>query len=188
MDPRSSLELVRLAKAGDPAALNDLLRRYLPRMRRWAHGRLPRWARDIADTEDILQETFAETARRLPMTALDVEGALQAYLRQAVLNRIRNQIRRSVRHPLQAALDPDTPGSATSPLEAAVRAQSHERYQSALAGLTPAEREAVVGRFELGLSFAELAALLGKPTADAARVALNRAVLKLSGRLTPGTG
>jgi RNA polymerase sigma factor (sigma-70 family) len=188
MDPRSSLELVRLAKAGDTAALDDLLKRYLPRMRRWAHGRLPRWARDIADTEDLLQETFAETAKRLPVAALDVEGALQAYLRQAVLNRIRNQIRRAIRHPVPAALDPDIPGSATSPLEAAVRAQSHERYQSALAGLTPVEREAVVGRFEPCLSFGELAALLGKPTADAARVALNRAVLKLSRFLTPSSG
>ena len=186
MDRRSSIELVRLAKAGDAAALDDLLQRYLPRMRRWAHGRLPRWARDIADTEDLLQETFAETARRLPVAALDVEGALQAYLRQAVLNRIRNQIRRSIRHPLQAVLDPETPGSATSPLEAAVRAQSHARYQHALTGLTAVEREAVVGRFELGLSFGELAALLGKPSADAARVALNRAVVKLSRLLTPG--
>jgi RNA polymerase sigma-70 factor, ECF subfamily len=42
----STLSLLTRVRGGDEAALNDLFARYLPLMRRWAAGRLPRWARD----------------------------------------------------------------------------------------------------------------------------------------------
>jgi hypothetical protein len=41
----SSFELVLRARGGDQEALNDLCARYLPRLQRWAHGRLPASAR-----------------------------------------------------------------------------------------------------------------------------------------------
>jgi DNA-directed RNA polymerase specialized sigma24 family protein len=44
-------------------------------------------------------------------------------------------------------------------------------------------REAIIGRVELGLSYAELAAAMGRPSADAARMAVGRALLKLAKRL-----
>ena len=47
MDPESSFELIERAQGGDPAALERLLERYRPRLRRWASGRLPRYARDM---------------------------------------------------------------------------------------------------------------------------------------------
>ena len=56
-DTESSLALLERARAGDRQALETLTARYLPRLRRWASGRLPRWARDLADTEDLVQET-----------------------------------------------------------------------------------------------------------------------------------
>src|SRR5689334_16083378 len=51
-------ELLRLAKAGDPQALDALMSRYLPRLQRWASGRLPPWARSLLDTSDLVQETL----------------------------------------------------------------------------------------------------------------------------------
>ena len=39
MDPDSSVELIRRAQAGESDALSRLLERYLPELRRWAHGR-----------------------------------------------------------------------------------------------------------------------------------------------------
>ena len=49
-DVRSSFALVLRARDGDEEARNELCARYLPRLRRWAHGRLPPWARERLDT------------------------------------------------------------------------------------------------------------------------------------------
>src|SRR5580765_6720315 len=58
LDPETSFELVRRARNGDDAALNDLFERYSKRLRIWAHGRLPFWARGPADTQDVVQDTL----------------------------------------------------------------------------------------------------------------------------------
>jgi RNA polymerase sigma-70 factor (ECF subfamily) len=61
----SSLDLLARARAGDDEALNRLAARYLPRMRRWASGRLPRWTRDLAETDDLVQDCMLQTFRRI---------------------------------------------------------------------------------------------------------------------------
>ena len=61
MELHSSVTLLERARAGDRAALESLIVRYLPRVQRWASGRLPRWARDMADTQDLVQETLFQT-------------------------------------------------------------------------------------------------------------------------------
>lgn len=180
MDGESSQTLLLRAKAGDPAALDTLVQRYRAALQRWAHGRLPRWARDIADTDDLLQETLTQTLKQLPRIELKDEEALHAYLRQAVLNRIRSELRRYARHPRRTELDPDAPGLSPSPLEAAIGVQRLERYERALALLPMSDREAIIGRLELGLSFEELANALGKPSAEAARKAVARALVRLT--------
>src|SRR5262245_13253298 len=180
MDSESSKELLLKARAGDPAALDHLFHRYRTALQRWAHGRLPRWARDIADTEDLLQETLTQTFKQLPRIDVSEEDALHAYLRQAVLNRIRNELRRASRHPRRTELDPEAPGSSASPLEAAIGAEQLQKYETALASLSVTDREAIIGRLELGLSFQELADAMRKPSADAARIAVTRALVRLT--------
>lgn len=164
----------------DAAALERLLVRYRAALQRWAHGRLPRWARDVADTEDLLQETLTQTLKQLPRIELESEEALHAYLRQAVLNRIRNELRRASRHPSRTELVDVTADRGASPLEAAIGAERLARYEDALAQLSVSDREAIVGRLELGLSFQELADAMKKPSAEAARVAVTRALVKLT--------
>jgi hypothetical protein len=61
----SSFELVMRARGGDQEALNDLCARYLPRLQRWAHGRLPASARGALDTHDLVQETMTNVVQRL---------------------------------------------------------------------------------------------------------------------------
>ncbi len=63
-DTHSSLELLVRAQDGDEVARNELCARYLPRLRRWAHGRLPIWAREHLDTEDIVQDTLLRSVRQ----------------------------------------------------------------------------------------------------------------------------
>lgn len=176
----SSLTLLERARAGDQAAVEALIARYLPRLQRWATGRLPRWARDTAETQDLVQETLFRTFKRIEKFEPRGEGALQAYLRQAILNRIREELRRAKRQPARTELDPQAPVDARSPLEEAIGQEALDRYERALARLRPEDRELVVARIELGYTNQEIAELLNKPTANAARMATERAIVRLA--------
>jgi len=175
----SSVRLIARARVGDRTALDELMARHLPRLRRWASGRLPRWARDVADTQDLVQETLLQTFKRIDKFEVRGDGALQAYLRQGVLNRIRDEYRRAGRRPAAEPLDSQAPDSAPSPLEEAIGRQAVERYEKALQRLRAEEREAIIARIEMGFTHEELATLLGKPSANAARMAVERALLRL---------
>ena len=176
----STQYLVERAKAGDRQALDLLFDRALPALRRWASGRLPRWSRDLMDTDDIVQETAIRAMQRIGGFEPRHAGALQAYLRQAIVNRIRDEIRHKGRLPMQAELDENQRDLSASPLEAAIGHEAVERYETALARLRREEREAIVGRVEMDSSYEELAQALGKPSADAARMATSRALLRLA--------
>ena len=99
------------------------------------------------------------------------------------MNRIRNEIRRGMRHPAPATLDSAVPDAGQSPLEELLGKQGVEAFDEAMATLAPDDREAIIGRVEFGLSYAELAAAMGRPSADAARMVVGRALLKLAKRL-----
>jgi RNA polymerase sigma-70 factor (ECF subfamily) len=180
--PTSESTQVLLAQArnGDDYALDRLFARYVSPLRRWASGRLPRGARDIADTQDLVQETLICALRRLDSFEPRHEGALFAYLRQALLNRIRDEYRRSRRRPESSPLSPHHADDDASPLERAIGTQTLECYEQALDRLRPAEREAIIARVELQLSYEEIAIALDKPSRDAARMAVARALLKLA--------
>jgi RNA polymerase sigma factor (sigma-70 family) len=176
----STLDLVTQAKAGNHEALNRLFARYLPALRRWASGRLPRWNRDLMDTDDLVQETVWRAIKRINAFESRHPGALQAYLRLAVMNRIRDEVRRSKRAPTPVELDENAGDPSASPLDMAIGEEAVERYEAALARLRPEEREAIVARVELDGSYQDVAVALGKPSVDAARMAVSRALLRLA--------
>ena len=182
----STFDLVERAKTGDDEALNRLFARFMPALRRWASGRLPRWTRDLMDTDDLVQETVLRSVKRIEAFESRHEGALQAYLRQAVVNRIRDEVRRTKRSPIATELDENQSDGTTSPLDAASGREAVERYEAALARLRPEEREAIVARIEMDGSYQEVAQALGKPSADAARMAVSRALLRLAEEMNRG--
>src|SRR5438552_4120644 len=101
----TTTRLLTRAQAGDADALNSLFSRHVPALSRWARGRLPVWARDSADTHDLVQETVLQTFKNLQGFESRGKGALGAYLRQALLNRVRNEVRRVSRRPTIEGLD-----------------------------------------------------------------------------------
>jgi RNA polymerase sigma-70 factor (ECF subfamily) len=96
------------------------------------------------------------------------------------MNRIRDECRRAGRRPPGTEIDERTPDDHASPLEQAIGVQAVEQYEHALARLSSQDREAIVARIEMGFSYGELAVMLGKPTPDAARVAVSRALVRLA--------
>jgi RNA polymerase sigma-70 factor (ECF subfamily) len=180
MDMESSFELIRRAQGGDDDALNSLLERYLPRLRRWASGRLPVYARDLGDTNDLIQEAAIGTFRNFRQFQQRGEGGLHAYLRAALVNRIHDEVRRAGRRPQLDEISTALPTAQISPLEHAIGQEALGRYERALAQLGDVEREAVIARIELGFSYEEIATLVGKPSAGAARVAISRALDKMA--------
>jgi RNA polymerase sigma factor (sigma-70 family) len=180
MELESSLVLIERARSGDPSALDALLARYRPRLRRWASGRLPGYARELADTEDLVQDAMIGAIRNLTGFEFRGEWALQAYLRRAVTNRIRDEIRRVSTQPHRNPLSESAPADERSPLEIAAGREVFRAYENALARLDEVEREAVIARLELGCSYQEIAALVQKPSVDAARMTVARALDKLA--------
>jgi DNA-directed RNA polymerase specialized sigma24 family protein len=83
-------------------------------------------------------------------------------------------------------LDEEMAGQDVSPFEHAVGVETMARYDAALAALRPQDREAIIGRIELGYNYKELAASLDKPTDGAARVAVHRALLHLAEEMRRG--
>jgi RNA polymerase sigma-70 factor (ECF subfamily) len=181
----TSLSLLARAHGGDGVAVEALMGRYLGRLQRWATGRLPRNARGLLDTDDIVQDALLNTFRRLDNFEPRHDGALMAYLREAVANRIRSELRRKCPE-IDNSVEPDHLEAETpSPLEALVGRDAYARYETALAQLDDDERAAIVARFELGFSYDALARAMNRPSADAARKCVERAVRRLAGLMHP---
>jgi RNA polymerase sigma-70 factor (ECF subfamily) len=179
----TTITLLERIRGGDEDARETLIARYLPALRRWAHGRLPRGARDILDTDDFVQLTLLRTLDHLDDFEPRWEGAFAAYLRRALLNQMRDEIRRAARRPEQEPLGDGRPASNPSPLEEAIGRDMMKRYEMALAELPKKKQEAVILRVELNFSHQEVADALGFNSANSARMHVARALVELSDKL-----
>lgn len=173
-------DLVQRARSGDQAAIDDLFARYEARVRRWARGRLPTAARGALETQDLTQETLVRVFQRLHAFEPRHPGAFREYVWTTLWNCIRDIARKYKRRGPSDPLDSDLAGSAPSPLEEAIGSEAFARYESAMDRLRPEEREAIIARVELGLSHAEVATALGKPSVAAAHMAVSRALMRLA--------
>jgi RNA polymerase sigma factor (sigma-70 family) len=178
-----TIELLLSARNGDRMALEALLERCLPPLKRWAHGRLPAHARGGLDTGDLVQEAAMHVLARLDKFEPRHVGAMQAYLRMSVINRIRDEIRKVGRRPEAVELTVEPPGDLTSPLEAVIRDQAYERYRGALDKLRTRDREMIVARVEVQWTIQEIAHRFGMASVDAARVAVSRSLKRLTAQL-----
>jgi len=175
----STVDLLERFKGGDQDAINQLVERSLPPLKRWARGRLPQWARSLAETQDLVQNAVVRALPHLKTFEARHPGALQAYLRQAIDNHIRDEIRKVRSRPSAQPLSDDQLDEGPSPLEQAIGREGMAHYEAALNSLRPIDREAIIARIELQQSYEEIALALSKPTADAARMTVVRAIKAL---------
>jgi len=175
-----SFELVIRAKGGDERARDTLLRRYHPRLRRWAHGRLADGAKGAYETHDLVQDALLQVVNNLHTFNPRHEGAFQGYVRTILYNRIRDLGRQSGRRGAGLPLDTELAGREASPLDQAIGSQTRERYEAGLARLRPEDRELIIARIEMELPYKELMAMFGKPSVSAVTMAVRRALVRLA--------
>jgi RNA polymerase sigma-70 factor (ECF subfamily) len=172
--PRRSEEptaqLIARAKSGDRDAKESLSRRYLDALKRFAHGRMPASARGMIDTDDLVQSAVARVLDRIEEFEDRGSGAMAAYLRQIILNRIRDEARRAAVRGPHSAIGVDTPSRDLSPVEVLAGWEVVQAYDVALSRLKPACRELIIKRLELGFRYREIAEAMGIPSANAARM------------------
>jgi len=182
----STATLLSRVRDGDSAARERLCALYLPILMRWAHGRLPPVARDLAETADVVQVTLIKALKAIDHFQPQREGAFLAYLRTALLNVVRSEIGRSLRAAGRVSDEVLDYAADDSMLVQAIGPDLVWDYERALAELTPEWREAVILRLEFGFSFEEIAAAMQRPSANAARMLVHRAIAALSERLGQG--
>ncbi len=183
----STQQLLHRIRAGDGAARERLLARYLPMLRRWAHGRLPAHARDLGDTDDLVQATVLRALGPLERFEYEGSGCFLGYLRHLLLNVLRNEIRRSGARGSRTDIpDALADEAGESPLETAIGRERVQRYEAALAALPQRSQELVVMRIEFGLDYQEIADETGM-SRDAIRMAIKRAVAELARTMDDAT-
>jgi RNA polymerase sigma factor (sigma-70 family) len=184
MADEATVDLVIKAQRGDTQAFDALFERAVPTLRRWARGRLPRWARQDGDTEDLVQDVLRAALVRLHDLPASHPGAFQAYLRQSVANTVHHRVRKSLRKPHESRPSDSLESELASPLEIAIGRERLAEYERALSSLRTADRELIVMRLELQYDYQTIATVTKRRTADAARVAVVRAVQRLMARMT----
>lgn len=187
-DLQSTTRLIERYRSGEQAARDALVARYLPILRRWAHGRLPRRSRDMTETDDLVQVTFLRALNRLERFKSERPGAFLAYLRTIFMNLVRDEVRRRAVRPDTVPMAQSLPAQQSSLVEQAVGAEVLEAYERGLAKLPEDKRIAIIMRVEFGMSFEEIADELEMPSANAARMMVNRALEILASYLPDDTG
>jgi RNA polymerase sigma-70 factor (ECF subfamily) len=190
-----SEELLRQAAEGDAAARDRLLARHRARLRAAVAVRLDRRLLPRVDPSDVVQETLAEAARRLPDYLCDRPLPFYPWLRQLALERLidlhRHHVRagkRSVQReeralpPLPdesaAALLQRLFGRGSSPSARLQRREVTQRVQAALQQLSERDRELLVLRHLEQLPTRDVASVLGL-SEGAVKMRLLRALERL---------
>ncbi|CAN5847813.1 sigma-70 family RNA polymerase sigma factor [soil metagenome] len=160
--------LLAAASAGDGEAWRALVNAYSPRVFAMARSRIAR--SDAA--EEITQSVFVTLASKLTPDAAaqgyTERGRFESWLFRIAMNRVRDEVRRLKRH--AEPMDPEALtriGGIGGGLNGASAESEREAgltdLRSAVARLSEADREVIQLRHHGGLSFAQIAEMLGEP-------------------------
>ena len=188
------LQAIARLKQGDITGLEALVLTY----QRQAISTAYLITRDRPLAEDIVQAAFLRVYERISQfdsrrpfgpwfLRSVVNDAIKAATRQTRLVSLENVTSHEADAPTALPSDPSAEA-----IELLERAETHEAVRSALDQLTPAQRTVIVQRYYLGMSEAEMATALARPTGtiksrlSAAQKQL-RYLLSSFGPRTPGS-
>lgn len=175
----STADLLQLVRGGDERAIQELFELYRPLLEVWASGRLPGHARGLVDTVDVVQVCLVRVLDHVDRFEPSRPGAFLAYLRRSLLNEIRNEIRAAGSRPRSAVQIDEKPDLLPS-VEEEVGQQTVEAYEAALTELPEEDQAAVILRVEFGLRYQEIADALSRPSANAVRMQVTRALVRMA--------
>jgi len=167
------------AKNGDLEAREKLWKKLRERLCRYAHGRLPKRLRSLVETEDVVQDALAQTFRRIDLFDPKHSGAFGVALFVTIKRCLIDQHRRAGRQPAAGETATSLVANGLSPMEEAIEKERLERVMSARSRLSEEDQALLNARLDLDLGFTDVALLFGKPSPDAARVAVQRAIGRL---------
>ncbi len=157
-------QLVEAFQAGDVSAFDLLVSRW----DRKIQGAVYRVVGQTEDVRDIAQEAFLKAYRALPL--FKREAKFSSWLYQIALNLCRDRLRRRRRSLAEVSLDLLTENGelpvATGGPSAVEMAEANEMAEtvgSAVWGLPEEQREVIVLKEYQGLTFQEIAEVLGLP-------------------------
>lgn len=160
-----------LAARGDQEAWRWIVDGYARRV----YGLLRSRGCDGALAEEITQSVFVTVARHVGQGRYAEQGRFEAWLFRVATNRLRDEGRRRARRKLVALEQADggpglaerlatgPSGGARPGLDSHEAAETLEALRSAVAALSPADREVVELRHRAGMGFKQIAELLGQP-------------------------
>jgi RNA polymerase sigma-70 factor (ECF subfamily) len=176
----STKTLILRVRGGDAAARERLVARFLPALKRWAHGRLPAKARGLVETDDVVQVSLMRALSRVEEFDPRRQGAFLAYLHRILLNSIREEIRRASRRPVGEPIADELPEDRPSLLGRTIGEGALGAYEASLSQLSEEQQQAVILRIEFGFTYQEIADALGRPSANAVRMQVTRGLVRLS--------
>lgn len=146
------------ASHGDERAWRRIVDLYARRVFALAQSRL----RNPEVAEEITQSVFATLAAKLVGGGYTEQGKFEPWLFRIATNRIRDEQRRTRRHPVTH--DAEAVARAASRDQDARREQEQiDKLRAAMHQLADADREIIELRHHGQMSFAELAEMLGEP-------------------------
>jgi RNA polymerase sigma-70 factor (ECF subfamily) len=178
--------MIARALDGDRAALDALFARHRGRLLAWLGLALPAQLARRVPAEDLVQETLLEASRKLDHFEPRGPSSFYAWLvgiarhKLSEAQRAESAEKRSGAAPLER----DPTGTATSPTQAAVRADRAEHVRAAIARLPAPQAEALQLRYLEGLSTAEVARRLER-SEMAVKALVTRAFAELTAQLGP---
>lgn len=203
LPPPESVELLRRAQGGEPAALDRLLERYYPRVLGMVRSRLGAELRRSTESADVVQEAFGQAVAAFDRFEMRDDEAFVRWMAALVENRLRDLAKYHGRAKRSAArevhlesmlggagesqgFDP-ADSRAAAPSELVSQREQQQRVNAALARLAPELREVVELR-TAGVEWHEVARRMGLNGIPAARSLHARAMLALMKTCDDGAG
>ena len=179
-DLETTQDLLGRIRDGEADARDRLVQRFLPVLRRWARGRLPFHSRGLVETDDIVQDALLRALGNIDSFEPTRPGSFLAYLHQILLNRVRDAILRDNRRRNREEAAVETLLQREEILEKSLGVGSLSAYESALDRLDAEQQQAVILRVEFGFRYPEIARVLGRPSTNAVRMQVTRALVRMA--------
>jgi RNA polymerase sigma-70 factor (ECF subfamily) len=161
LDPTSGLELLKKARAGDKGALNELIERLRPWMKRLASQMAPQ--RGNLDSSDVVQDALLLVARNFQKCQANGVGQFCGW----VLTIVRHEAMRvgGTRPspkplPEGSSAEERIPAQVDTPSEHAIQNEHREQVQQAIARLSVEDQDVILLRDYDDLEYEEIADVL----------------------------